>query len=200
MREGWNFVSLYCNPESTNLASVLGPVWQYLISVWTYDTNIHWWKRYIVNGPPVRNNLTTMEPGIGYIINMSADATLNLFGGSITNTSIDLRPGWNSVGFNSTVPLYWDEASLPIECKHITTYNNLTGEWPGYAPDGPPFMNTATQLIPGLAYWIYVIDFCTWDVGALDISDVSSRQEYEPVGEIVDMETTGYIMDTALGW
>ncbi len=164
--EGWNFISLYCKPETTNLTTLLAPVWGHLNSVWSYNAEGHWWPKYVVGGPAVRNSLKTIKPGKGYLVNMSGDATLYLIGQSITDTSIELWSGWNLVGCNSPTPVLWDYASLPVECKSVRVCNDLTEEWFGYTPDGPSFLNTSTQLNLGISFWMYVTDACTWDIGA----------------------------------
>ena len=161
--EGWNFMSLPFDPVNTNLDYVLGPVLQDCISVWTYDNIGRKWLKHIFNGSSFPNNLTTIEFGKGYLINMSGDATLTVAGKVIEQSSIILKSGWNLVGCNSMAGLPLDALSL-IHYESVCTYENPDNKWLKYAPAGPPFMNDLNYLETGKAYWLYVDGDCTWDI------------------------------------
>ncbi len=159
--EGWNFVSLPFDPVNTNLSYVLGPVLQNCISVWTYDNIGRRWLKHIFGGSPFPNDLTTIEFGKGYLINMSDDATLTVFGKVREQSSIVLKRGWNLVGCNSMEGLPLD-ALNSIQYESVCTYENLDNKWLKHAPDGPPFMDDLDYLYTGKAYWLYVNENCTW--------------------------------------
>jgi hypothetical protein len=72
---GWNLVgynSLSSKPTTDAMNSIDGN-WN---SVWSYEAGT--WKRYDLTGPDFLNDLTTMEPGKGYWINMKSPDTWTL--------------------------------------------------------------------------------------------------------------------------
>lgn len=166
--EGWNFVSLPFDPVNTNLNYVLGPVLQNCISVWTYDNVERKWLKHIFDGSSSPNDLTTIEFGRGYLINMSGDATLTVAGKAIEQSYVILKRGWNLVSCNSMEGLPLDALNL-IHYESISTYENPGNEWVRYAPAGPPFMNDLSYLETGKAYWLYADEDCTWYIDAPDI-------------------------------
>lgn len=166
--EGWNFVSLPFDPVNTNLDYVLGPVLQDCISVWSYDNVERKWLKHIFDGSSFPDDLTTIEFGKGYLINMSGDATLTVAGKVIEQSYVILKRGWNLVGCNSMAGLSLDALNL-IQYESISTYDNPGNEWVRYAPVGPPFMNNLGYLETGKAYWLYANKDCTWHINAPDI-------------------------------
>ena len=160
--EGWNFISLPCYLETTNLFTVLQPVWQHCISIWTYDSEKQKWLEYVFSGTPLTDVLTVIEPGKGYLINMSGGATLTIVGRPINHSIISLSSGWNLVGCNSTIELPLDSALEFINCKSVYTYDSLEEKWIRYIPGFPELINTLTHLKPGKAYWIYVTEDDLW--------------------------------------
>jgi hypothetical protein len=150
-------------PVSNALQYVLASIWADVNSVWTYDANPGW-RRYVVGGPDFLNDLTTMESGKGYWVDMNSAAMLTITGYTVTNTAIQLRQGWNLVGYNPQVECDRDTAiaSIVNECASIWTYDGT--QWLRWVADGPPFLNNLTQLEPGCGYWINVSADCVWNI------------------------------------
>jgi hypothetical protein len=161
---GWNFISLCLSVKDTNLPSVLDPIEGLYNSVWTYDANSKGWKRYVVGGPAFLNDLTNMEHGKGYWIDMVHEAALPISGEQIVDVAIQLLAGWNSTGYNSLTPQSREDALFSIDGRYtsIWTYDSMTSQWLRYVVGGPAFLNNLNQLDPGRAYWIQIETDCTW--------------------------------------
>lgn len=72
-----------------------------------------------------------------------------------TQVSHHLVAGWNLIGGSTTsVPLH--EAIEGNEDKLISVYSwdNAAGEWKRYFAGAPEYLNTLTDLEPGVAYWV----------------------------------------------
>jgi len=101
---GWNLISLPVIISNTAIATVLSGIHNYTVQY--YDNGTGLWKTY--NDPAGVGDLTTMEDGKGYWINMTAPATLTVTG-TKTPAAPDHTPtysvlsGWNLIGFKSTI-------------------------------------------------------------------------------------------------
>ena len=161
--EGWNLISTPISPSDTFLLSVMASVgadnWT---SVWSYD--VTGWHRYDKEGPPFLNDLTEMDAGIGYWVEMSADDTLTITGSPPVVTSIDLAAGWNLVGYNSQVSMatLTALASLGDDWVSVWTYDE-TG-WHRYDKEGPPFLNDLTEMSACKGYWIEMCAAGMWTI------------------------------------
>lgn len=165
LHNGWNLISLYLDIIDTDISSVLESIEGEgeCNSVWTYGYDAgddFWvWRRYIPGSSS--NNLEFIEPGKGYWIDMTGDATLTILGTPITKANIPLYPGWNLVGYSSSIPQP-PNGTLPFTLGNyasIWTYDSVTGDWPRYITDAPEylkFLNTLSLLVPGNGYWVYV--------------------------------------------
>ncbi|MBC2698794.1 MAG: PKD domain-containing protein [ANME-2 cluster archaeon] len=158
---GWNLISLPLMPEETNIAFVLSPISDNYSIIWEYnasDTADHW-KKYDP-GVPFGNDLINMEPGKGYWIMMTSDDTLPISGTIPESTDIDLRTGWNLVGFNSpdSKPIAEALSSINGNYSIVWAYNasDTTDHWKKYDPD-VPFRNDLINMEPGRGYWIMMI-------------------------------------------
>ena len=95
LNTGWNLISLNNQPTDTDISSVLSSISGKYVSVWAYIDG--GWKVYDPENPGF-SDLTTMEVGRGYWINMSEFANLPVLGIAPSN-SLDLSSGWNLVGY-----------------------------------------------------------------------------------------------------
>ena len=163
LRAGWNLISTPISPADTSLLSVMASVgadnWT---SVWSYDAT--GWHRYDKEGPPFLNDLTEMDAGIGYWVEMSADDELVITGSPPDVTSIDLAAGWNLAGYNSqeSMDTLTALASLGDDWTSAWTYDE-TG-WHRYDKEGPPFLNDLTEMGPDKGYWIEMSAAGTWTI------------------------------------
>jgi len=167
LHAGWNLISLPKNPEALDVLGVMRMVGDNLNSVWTYEEGI--WKRYDLTGPSFLNDLSALEPGKGYWIDMkSSDRLDDLYvtGRELTDKSISLASGWNLVGYNSLSSMSITDAmnSVAGNWNSIWTYED--GDWKRYDLSGPDFLNDPIVMEPGKGYWIDMKSHARWTLGA----------------------------------
>lgn len=145
---------------------VLENILPYCKSIWNYDSAMKSWLKYIPGYPYYLNDLQFIEYGKGYWIQVSQDVIFNVIGNFIEYKRIFLYPGWNFVGFNSTVPLTVEQALSSLDYKSICTYNNdeIRKQWERQMPGAPTFLNKMSKLESGKGYGIYVDKTCLWQI------------------------------------
>ena len=92
-------------------------------------------------------NTSELSPGNGYWINMDEAHTNSIYGGVISNVTIDIAEGWNLVGgpFCEGENNNEFEISLTSDPDSIITPGTLYGFNGTY--------QNATAMIPGRGYW-----------------------------------------------
>jgi alpha-tubulin suppressor-like RCC1 family protein len=157
LNTGWNLISLSLQPADTDITSILDSISNKVISVWAYMEGS--WQVYDPENPGF-SDLTTIEAGRGYWINMSEAATLNVSGSTPSN-SVNLSTGWNLVGYNSDTAQDVEDALASIESKYISAWAYMDGSWKVSDPENPGFSDLET-MEPGYGYWINTSEACTW--------------------------------------
>ncbi len=163
LNTGWNLSSLSLQPADTNITSVLESISGKYLSVWAYMDGS--WRAYDPNSPGF-SDLTTMEAGKGYWLNMTEAATLTVSGSTPSN-SIELVKSWNLVGYNSQTAKPIADCMSSIEGRYdsVSTYDPYEETWLQYVPDALPFLSNLEFMQPGRGYWLYAKEECVWDVG-----------------------------------
>ncbi len=153
LHTGWNLISLPLMPEDTDILDIMNSV----------AGN---WNRYDLTGPDFLNDLTTIESGKGYGIDMKSEDTLSVSGSEPTVKSISLSAGWNLVGYNSLSSMSTTEAMNSVDGNWNSVWSYETGNWKRYDLTGPDFLNDLTIMEPGKGYWIDMKSSDTWTLGA----------------------------------
>jgi len=159
LSQGSNLISLYRQPEDTDIASVLNSISGKYTSVWAFIDNT--WKTYDPANPGF-SDLTTMEAGRGYWVEMDESATMIVTGLPASN-STELGNGSNLVGYSSASPWGTPDAVASIEGLYVSVWAFIEGSWKLYDPANPGFSDL-TAMAPGYGYWIDVSEACVWDV------------------------------------
>jgi len=154
---GWNLFSLPLSPQNTAVTSVLTAISGKYISVWSYQNG--YWRTFDPENPGF-SDLSVMEAGIGYWINMTASADLPV-SGAPASRSISLTSGWNLVGYNFSASQDVGTALSSISGKYINVWTFSDGVWKVYDPANPGFSDL-THFHPGQGYWINTTTACTW--------------------------------------
>lgn len=156
---GWNLISIPVDPINKSITSVLSSIEGKYLSVWAYGQS--GWERYVVGASG--NNLSTMEAGRGYWIKMAQSAKLTVTGNDNFNKAINLKKGWNLVGYNSLTPRTREEALLSIiEGFYYSVWTYENGQWKRYITGAHG--NTLTNMEPWKGYWINVSQDCVWEL------------------------------------
>ena len=156
---GSNLISLYRQPEDTDIESVLNSILGKYTSVWAYIDNT--WKVYDPENPGF-SDLTTMEAGKGYWVEMNESATM-IVTGLVASNVTDLVSGSNLVGYGSASPWDTPEAVASIEGQYVSVWAFIEGNWKVYDPANPGFSDLTT-MAPGYGYWIDVSEACEWNL------------------------------------
>jgi len=144
--EGWNLVSLPLIPESKDITDVLEGV-EGVVSVQHYTGGpAGAWQLY----SPAVVDLTAMEDGKGYWMDMSADGELTVTGYELVAPppavppSYDVVAGWNMIGFKSTTEQSVEDylGSMESALQAIYGYDAAAGAY--FIPG---------QFKPGYGYW-----------------------------------------------
>ncbi len=147
---GWNLVSLPLIPSTPTIATVLAPVAANLEIVWSYDAATRTWLSYAPGAP---SDLMQMTDGKAYWVNMRAAASLVVAGSELssppnTPPAYSVVPGWNFIGFKSTVVRTVGDYLAGIAGRYTRVYSYANGQY---------FALQSTDLMtPGLGYWVAV--------------------------------------------
>jgi formylglycine-generating enzyme required for sulfatase activity/subtilisin-like proprotein convertase family protein len=125
------------------------------------------WQSYQPQVPLFPSDLTAIQQGRGYWVNVSQTTTLTL-SGIPWNGSVSLAKGWNFVGFPG-VGLGKDEVqelsavfgSSFDRIQQVWTHDTSTGLFKGYDLTAIPALNDLTSVSPGKGYWVYSISDTT---------------------------------------
>jgi len=156
---GWNLISLPLMSEDTSISSVLSPISGNYSIVWAYNASntADHWKKFDPSAP-FGNDLTSMEPGKGYWIMMTNNDILPIIG--TVPESIDLKIGWNLMGYNSPASQPITDALSSINGNYSIVWaynaNDTADHWKKYDPSAP-FGNDLSIMEPGNGYWIMMI-------------------------------------------
>ena len=155
---GWNLISLPLTPVNNSTSAVLGNDTIGYDVVYRYDADATA-KQF------VDVTTSTMDPGIGYFVNVTTAGTWNYTGTAYTSMNIDLKQGLNCIGWVNT------SADLPAAMTSISGNYRYVAEWDAddskygvydaNAPAGMPEFIGFTTIARGDGYWIVAKEDCT---------------------------------------
>lgn len=168
---GWNLVSIQVGdgpmPVSAFMAALSSP--SNLIEVWGYtptgDATVPGaWQSYQPLVPAFPSDLTVLEPGRGYWVNVAQATTLLLENQVPWNGGVSLLKGWNLVGFpgvafdsNEVQDLGAVFGVAFDRIQQVWTLDTGTQTFKGYDLTAIPALKALTSVQPGVGYWVYSI-------------------------------------------
>ncbi len=200
---GWNLISLQVGnaplPVSTFQTSLSTPA--HLIEVWGYNPTSNanvpgQWQSFQPLVPTFPSDLSTLELGRGYWVNVSQTTTLQLTG-IPWNGNLNLLKGWNLVGFPG-VSLATDEVQElsavfgphADRIPQVWTFDTSLQRFSGYDITAVPQLKDLTRVLPGQGYWVYSISDTALDLAPAPFvalpadSDASPPQPAEPFSAV----------------
>ncbi|MFQ6128374.1 MAG: CRTAC1 family protein [Thermoplasmata archaeon] len=146
---GKHFVSIPIVPDDPSVESVFATLSYDMIVFWDATDNADHWKHYWTKKFYDRD-LTAVEPGRGYWINVTTDSYVEFIGRVPETTSVMLYKGWNMIGYASYVDrsvesIFQGLPLLQIEGFDISAY-----------PYGLRRLDFAENMTAGEAYWVRV--------------------------------------------
>ncbi len=154
---GWNLISLPQHPANTAISDILGSISGKYSSAWAFQNGS--WK-FFDPASPGFSDLSNMDAGWGYWLNMTESATLAVTGTEPSKT-MNLIAGWNLVGYNSSASQNITNALASIAGKVVSVWAYHNNSWQFYDPASPGFSDLTT-MSPGYGYWINTNGACTW--------------------------------------
>jgi hypothetical protein len=156
---GSNLVSLYRQPEDGSPSAVLNSIDGQYAAVWAY-VNGNW--RVYDPANPGFSDLSTMEAGKGYWIEMNEPGVLLIYGPA-SPVSISLTTGSNLAGYFFPSTQSIADAISSIEDDVISVWAYMNGAWRVYDAFNPGFSDLS-EMEPGVGYWIETSSPCTWSL------------------------------------
>lgn len=164
LKQGWNLISIPLIQEKQNLSTVLQMIEGYYDAVQWYDINnpSDPWKHNKID-KLFGNDLLKLNETMSFWIHIKQPGdTLYLYNGTqpSVNQTIEIRPGWNMVGYPALVNYNRSEGlnnlEFGIDVDTIQWYNASTKTW--------HFMEPDDNFILGKGYWIHSKVAKVWDV------------------------------------
>ena len=160
LEAGWNLVSIQVGgplPVADFAAALDVP--DALRAVWGHDAATGKWSTWQADVPGFTGDLSAVEPGRGYWVNVS-DACILSLDGVPWEGAVALRPGWNLLGFPGL-----SETSLEnlfganIDAVQQVWEFDATsgGVFKGYDTTALPRLHDVASLKPGCGYWVYAL-------------------------------------------
>lgn len=171
----WNLISTYMEPDDPSIDAVFSSIAGKYQEVWTYDTINEKYLRYNPDLPKGENDIQAIEPLRGYLVLMNDEAILTV-SGSCAKRAITLYPGWNLIGYPSTVPQGTSSflSSLGGNYKSAWCYRADLEKWEKYLSEktAPSFLNDLDQMESGFAYWVDVSQECALSFDEWDDAEI----------------------------
>ena len=156
LNAGWNLISFDVILEPDDPATVFASLGSCLIYVTDFDGGSHY---YDPNGPSFLNTLHHIRPGYGFWVKVCDDIVLAVDGVCTypCNFGVDLDNGWNLIA-------YWPQPTVTPEVAFadligagvLVYVTGFDGGSQYFDPNGPPFLNTLTEIRNGFGYWVKV--------------------------------------------
>jgi hypothetical protein len=157
--KGWNMISLPFSKSITGIEGIFESV-NYVAAQWydASDTNDPW-KHYHINKVGL-NDLTEIDKAMGIWVYMATNDVLTVTGIPPDPTNIQLKTGWNFIGYPSLTSRLITDALSGIPYDVVEHYNasEVTDPWESTQQGDLVWMS------PGEGYWIHVTTDCTWTV------------------------------------
>jgi len=112
------------------------------------------------------NTLSTLTVKDGYWVNVSETVNLELEGKVPVETSIEVKAGWNLVGYPRETGLGTAD-ELKSLGDTVVKVTSLAGVYDPTVPPFLAFLNTLDPMVPGAGYWLNVSEAGTWTLGAV---------------------------------
>jgi parallel beta-helix repeat protein len=165
LSEGWNLISIPFIQSNTNIDTVLSSISGAYDAVQWYnggDLSDHW-KHYHSSKPTFMNDLNKIDHTMGLWIHITQPGGIifDCPGTQPTGSQkISLTPGWNLVGYPSTIDRKRTDALGNIvfdsDVDAIWTYNATTQNWEE--------VGELDYFVVGNGYWVHSKVTTTWNV------------------------------------
>ena len=146
---GWNLISLpLTNETDMTVANIIDTSLNGSYDALDrYDASTHSFVAL--------SSTDTMENGVGYFINMTADDTWTYSGSAYTSMNVGLSQGLNMVGWlNCSKDITDALSSIEGNYYYVARWNATSQSFETYNPVAPPVFNDFTMMDRGEGYFI----------------------------------------------
>ena len=149
---GWNLISLPLTPLDNSTSAVLGNDTIAYDAAKSYNAATHQFE-----------DATTMDPGTGYFVHVTAAGDWVYEGTAYTSISATLSTGLNCVGWTNETgsALPGALSSIDGSYRYVARWNAGTQSYEVYLPDAPAPFNDFTTMDRGEGYFIAATAGCT---------------------------------------
>jgi hypothetical protein len=169
LAEGWNLVSIPISVASADTTDVLASIAGKYDLAMQYDALEAYsrWKVYDPTQSVQTGGLESLDMRYGIWLHATSACTLALSGPRLVSaTDIPLNTGLNLVGYPSLQKRSMEDALASIAGKYIRVYTyDATKEeaaWVIFDYTIPGAVNSLTEMKPGEAYWIEMVQPAVW--------------------------------------
>ncbi len=157
--EGWNMISVPLEQTNTSRETVLQTLENNYVSVFGYHAGksrpwLHWHR----DKPNKFNDVIEINHKEGYYTDMYVADHLVTVGKVAPQTEINLKAGWNLIGYPCLTERLRNDALSSIAGK----YNIV--EYYDTASDKEVRIEWDDPMMPGLGYWIHATENCVWTI------------------------------------
>lgn len=156
LSEGWNYITLPLNTSyetAEKLANAIGnctAVSKWNTSSSSFDTHY--------KGTDAHN--FTIDDGVGYLIYVNCTSVFTITGKLILSVTINLKAGWNSIGWNNSTKTTAENLCQNItNCTAVAYWNSTLCRFIVH-PTGTNISNFDVEI--GNGYFVYVTTSSTW--------------------------------------
>jgi hypothetical protein len=150
LASGWNLVSLPLTPDDNSTSAVLGSISYDAVKSYNAATNQF-------------EDATTMDPGVGYFINMTSAGTWSYGGIAYTSMTATLSTGLNCVGWTNETgsALPGALSSIAGSYRYVARWNADDRKYEVYLLGAPAVFNDFATMDRGEGYFIATTADCT---------------------------------------
>ena len=144
LEPGWNLISLPLTSSNNSAAKVLETV--------AYNAVY----RYSATASKKFESVSTMDPGAGYFVNVTASGQTWTYNGTpYEQMNVSIEPGLNMVGWLNCSKSITDAlSSLEGKYNYVAMFNATSKKFEVYNPHAPPVFNDFTTMERGTGYFI----------------------------------------------
>jgi parallel beta-helix repeat protein len=161
---GWNLISIPVIQASSTLPGSLqdlegDTLWDRAMWYDPRDAGDHW-KQYNANWPPAMNDLVGISPSMGVWVQVTVlgDGFMTIWGERPTVTYVQLRAGWNLVGYPSL------NATMTVAEVFWGTSVSVVEVFDPAQPYLTRVVGPAYLMSPCKGYWVYSVADSVWTV------------------------------------
>ncbi|MCK5039003.1 MAG: hypothetical protein KAS16_07885 [Thermoplasmata archaeon] len=157
LNTGWNLISIPLILPDNNITEVLSSINGSWTKVFYYDASDVYshWRLYSTTRPDIYNDLRYLDHEMGFWIYCTRMDNLSISGCAPQHTVIELRSGWNMVGYPSMNEMTVAEALAGIQDPMLEVCDT-------HYPYDLRDLAADDMMEPGKGYWVYVDSHVIW--------------------------------------